>query len=55
MEGDPAYLGDGVYATFDDQVWVWVERSADCWDKIALEAVVLQALVRYAWRHGLPV
>ena len=43
----PVYLGDGVYASFDSyHIWLAVGHHAN--KVIALEPVVLQALIKYA-------
>ena len=47
---DPEYIGDGVYASHDGyQVWLAVNGHTN--NVVALEPLVLKALVRYAQRH----
>jgi hypothetical protein len=45
----PEYLGDGVYASFDDafQIWLHTEREEGKVERIALDSEVFSALVRY--------
>lgn len=53
---NPDYLGDGVYVGHDSyQVWVWTSNGVDESAPIALEAPVLEALVRYARRIGMGI
>ena len=48
MEQEKEYLGDGVYASFDDyQVWLETACGACGAQKIALEPNVYVALQRY--------
>lgn len=48
------YLGDGVYASFDDagQIVLTVENGVEATAHIYLEPAVLEALLRYARAHG---
>lgn len=51
-----AYIGDGVYATFDGwQVWIYTSNGVDKSKAIALEPAVLEALNKFAdqfYRRG---
>lgn len=53
---DPTYIGDGVYVAHDG-FQVWIRANDANWDAlqgdVALEPVVLLALVEYAIRVGL--
>lgn len=47
------YLGDGVYASFDEhQIWLDL-RGQDTTTRIALEPQVLMALIQYAYDAGI--
>jgi hypothetical protein len=49
MNEDNAYLGDGVYASYDGyQIWLAVNHHTN--KQVALEPQVLAALLRYADR-----
>ena len=51
MDEKREYLGDGVYATFDDyQIWLSTERDGGVQHTIALEPEVFAALQEYARR-----
>lgn len=50
LESHPAYLGDGVYASFDDhQIWLRVDREGVV-HEIALEPKVYEKLKAYGER-----
>ncbi len=51
MDEPKAYLGDGVYASFDGyQVWIWTSNGLRLSERIALEPSVLEALNRFNTR-----
>ncbi len=41
------YLGDGVYARFDGQVWIYTSNGVSRGDEIAIDYEVFTALQRY--------
>lgn len=51
---DKTYLGDGVYAGHDGfQIWLSVEGGGDEPNYIALEPLMLLALIAYAKKLGM--
>lgn len=50
--GDPVYLGDGAYASYDGyQLWVGANHHTS--RLVALDASALRALLTYAERRGI--
>ncbi len=48
-QNKPAYLGDGVYASYDGfQIWLTAQRDGQT-NEIAVEPDVLRALNDYEW------